>query len=90
LVKKGLAFRDAHEIVAHAVKKASEQGKDLSELSLAELQTFNAAITADVHHCLTLEGSVAARDHTGGTAPAQVKLQAEKWLGGFKCEVQHG
>jgi argininosuccinate lyase len=80
LVKKGLAFRDAHEIVAHAVKKASEQGKDLSELSLAELQMFNPAITADVHHCLTLEGSVAARDHIGGTAPAQVKLQAEKWL----------
>ncbi len=80
LVKKGLAFRDAHEIVAHAVKKASEQGKDLSELSLAELQTFNTAITADVHHCLTLEGSVAARDHTGGTAPAQVKRQSEDWL----------
>ncbi len=80
LVKKGLAFRDAHEIVAHAVKKASEQGKDLSELSLAELQAFNPAITADVHHCLTLEGSVAARNHTGGTAPNQVKSQAKGWL----------
>jgi argininosuccinate lyase len=80
LVKKGLAFRDAHEIVAHAVKKASEQGKDLSELTLAELQAFNVAITADVHHCLTLEGSVAARDHTGGTAPVQVKAQASAWL----------
>jgi argininosuccinate lyase len=62
------------------VKKASEQGKDLSELSLVELQTFNAAITADVHACLTLEGSVAARNHTGGTAPNQVKFQAEQWL----------
>jgi argininosuccinate lyase len=80
LVKKGLAFRDAHEIVAHAVKKASEQGKDLSELSLTELQTFNPSIAADVHHCLTLEGSVAARNHTGGTAPRQVKRQAEQWL----------
>jgi argininosuccinate lyase len=80
LVKKGLAFRDAHEIVAHAVKKASELGKDLSELSLVELQTFNAAITADVHACLTLEGSVAARNHTGGTAPSQVKGQAQQWL----------
>ncbi len=80
LVKKGLAFRDAHEIVAHAVKKASEQGKDLSELSLAELQAFNTAITADVHHCLTLEGSVAARDHTGGTAPKQVVARAQHWV----------
>jgi argininosuccinate lyase len=80
LVKKGLAFRDAHEIVAHAVKKASEQSKDLSELTLAELQAFNAAITTDVHHCLTLEGSVAARNHTGGTAPVQVKAQASAWL----------
>jgi argininosuccinate lyase len=81
LVKKGLAFRDAHEIVAHAVKKASEQGKDLSELTLPELQAFNAVMTADVHHCLTLEGSVAARDHTGGTAPRQVEARARHWLG---------
>ncbi len=80
LVKKGLAFRDAHEIVAHAVKKASEQSKDLSELSLPELQTFNPAISADVHACLTLEGSVAARDHTGGTAPKQVAARAQQWL----------
>jgi argininosuccinate lyase len=80
LVKKGLAFRDAHEIVAHAVKKASEQGKDLSELSLTELQAFNAAITADVHHCLTLEDSVAARNHTGGTAPKQVAARAQYWV----------
>jgi argininosuccinate lyase len=80
LVKKGLAFRDAHEIVAHAVKKASEQGKDLSELSLTELQAFNASIAADVHHCLTLEGSVAARDHTGGTAPKQVAARAQHWV----------
>ena len=80
LVKKGLAFRDAHEIVAHAVKKASEQDKDLSELSLTELQAFNPTITADVHHCLTLDGSVAARDHTGGTAPKQVSARAQQWV----------
>jgi argininosuccinate lyase len=84
LVKKGLAFRDAHEIVAHAVKKASEQGKDLSELSLAELQMFNSAIAEDVHTCLTLEGSVAARDHTGGTSPQRVKMQAQRWLEALK------
>ncbi len=80
LVKKGLAFRDAHEIVAHAVKKASELGKDLSELTLLQLQTFNPNITADVHAHLTLEGSVAARSHTGGTAPEQVRAQAQAWL----------
>jgi argininosuccinate lyase len=80
LVKKGLAFRDAHEIVAHAVKQAASQGKDLSELSLAQLQAFDGSIRADVHDCLTLEGSLAARNHTGGTAPVQVCAQAEKWL----------
>ncbi len=80
LVKKGLPFRDAHEVVAHAVKMAAELGKDLSELTLPQLQTFHASIGSDVHHCLTLEGSVAARDHVGGTAPAQVARQAEEWL----------
>jgi argininosuccinate lyase len=52
----------------------------LSELTTAQLQTFHASIEADVHHCLTLEGSVAARDHVGGTAPAQVARQANQWL----------
>jgi argininosuccinate lyase len=80
LVKKGLAFRDAHEIVAHAVKQASLDNKDLSDLSLNELQAFSAVITDDVHHCLTLEGSVSARAHTGGTAPNQVSLQANRWI----------
>ncbi len=80
LVKKGLAFRDAHEIVAHAVKEASSLGKDLSDLSLAQLQAFSAVIEADVHNCLTLEGSIAARNHTGGTAPVQVLAQADHWL----------
>jgi argininosuccinate lyase len=73
LVKKGLPFRDAHEIVALSVRTCVEQGRDLSELSLAELQNFSALIEADVFDVLSLEGSVAARDHIGGTAPNQVK-----------------
>ncbi len=80
LVKKGLAFRDAHEIVAHAVKQASQYNKDLSELTLTELQAFSTVITQDVYECLTLEGSVAARGHIGGTSPIQVALQAKHWL----------
>jgi len=73
LVRKDVAFRDAHEIVGKAVKRGIELGKDLSQLPLAELQTFSAVITADVFAALTLEGSVAARNHLGGTAPAQVR-----------------
>jgi argininosuccinate lyase len=73
LVKKGLAFRDAHEAVAHAVRRASEAGKDLSELSLEQLRTFSTLVGDDVYAVLTPEGSVAARDHVGGTAPAQVR-----------------
>lgn len=73
LVKKGLPFRDAHEIVALSVRTCVEQGRDLSELSLAELQNFSPLVEADVFDVLSLEGSVAARDHIGGTAPNQVK-----------------
>ncbi len=75
LVKKGLPFRDAHETVAHAVKTAIAQGKDLSELPLATLQGFNAAITDDVFGVLSLHGSLNARNVLGGTAPAQVRAQ---------------
>jgi argininosuccinate lyase len=75
MVKKGLAFRDAHEVVAHAVKTAIAKGVDLSELSLAELQAFNPKIEADVFECLSLRGSLNARNILGGTAPAQVRLQ---------------
>ncbi len=74
LVRKGVAFRDAHEVVGLAVAFGIEHNKDLSELSLEELQNFSAQISADVFDVLTLEGSVAARDHLGGTAPKQVKL----------------
>ena len=72
LVKKGLAFRDAHEVVAHAVKSAQAAGKDLSELPLATLQSFHPAIEADVFDCLSLQGSLNARNTIGGTAPERV------------------
>ncbi len=73
LVKKGLPFRDAHEAVARAVRHCVDHGCDLSEMSLGDLQAFSALITDDVFAVLTLEGSVAARDHIGGTAPNQVR-----------------
>ncbi|HZV98045.1 MAG TPA: argininosuccinate lyase [Methylophilaceae bacterium] len=74
LVKKGTPFRDSHEIVALAVRHAVDQGCDLSELPLPELQQFSQQIHEDVYAVLTLEGSLASRNHIGGTAPAQVKL----------------
>jgi argininosuccinate lyase len=73
LVKKGLPFRDAHEAVARAVQAAEKRGCDLADLTLAELQAFSKLIGDDVFTVLTVEGSLAARDHVGGTAPAQVK-----------------
>ncbi|NDD23696.1 MAG: argininosuccinate lyase [Betaproteobacteria bacterium] len=75
LVKKGLPFRDAHEVVAHAVKTAQAQNLDLSELPLSTLQQFNPAIQADVFDCLSLVGSLNARNTLGGTAPDQVRQQ---------------
>ncbi len=75
LVKKGLPFRDAHEAVGNAVAFALEQGKDLGDCSLKELRQFHADIDQDVFDVLTLEGSVAARNLTGGTAPEQVRFQ---------------
>ncbi|UTH75701.1 argininosuccinate lyase [Chromobacterium sp. IIBBL 290-4] len=75
LVKKGLPFRDSHEVVALAVRHAERQGVDLADLPLAALQGFSALIAEDVYTVLTPEGSLAQRDHVGGTAPAQVKAQ---------------
>ena len=72
LVGKGVAFRDAHEIVALAVREAEKQGCDLAELPLDVLKRFSGKIGADVAGWLTLEGSVARRKHPGGTAPVQV------------------
>ena len=73
LVRRGLPFRDCHEIVGHAVKYGVDTGKDLAEMSLDELRQFSDQIEQDVFAVLTLEGSVNARNHIGGTAPAQVR-----------------
>ena len=80
LVKKGLPFRDAHEVVAHAVLTCEKRGCDLAELTLDELKAFDHRIESDIHAVLTLEGSVHARDHIGGTAPAQVKAAAQAMI----------
>jgi argininosuccinate lyase len=73
LVRKGVPFRDAHEVVARAVRAAEAAGCDLAALPLKTLRRFSAAIGKDVYGVLTLEGSIAARDHPGGTAPRQVR-----------------
>ena len=73
LVRKGLPFRDAHEVVGRSVAYCVERGCDLADLALAELQRFSPDIAEDVFDILRLEGSVAARNHIGGTAPAQVR-----------------
>jgi argininosuccinate lyase len=73
LVRKGLPFRDAHEVVARAVRAAEKAGVDLATLPLATLRRFSPKIGKDVYKLLTPEGSIAARSHAGGTAPAQVR-----------------
>ncbi|MCD6040412.1 MAG: argininosuccinate lyase [Burkholderiales bacterium] len=73
LVRKGVPFRDAHEVVSRAVREAERAGLDLSKLPLEKLQSFSKKITSDVKRILTPEGSVAARSHEGGTAPAEVR-----------------
>ncbi|MGD8176232.1 argininosuccinate lyase [Marinimicrobium sp. ARAG 43.8] len=78
LVRKGTPFRDAHEVVGKSVAYGIETGKDLSEMSLEELQQFSETIGQDVFEVLTLEGSVAARNHTGGTAPDQVRAAVKR------------
>jgi argininosuccinate lyase len=78
LVKKGAPFREAHETVAQAVRHAETRGKDLAELDLPELQKFSKLIEDDVFDALTLEGSMAARSHIGGTAPTRVKQAIAK------------
>ena len=76
LVRKGLAFRDAHEVVARAVRDAETRGIDLADLPLAELRRLSPRVGDDVRASLTLEGSVASRDHPGGTAPKRVREAA--------------
>ncbi|SFP86771.1 argininosuccinate lyase [Nitrosomonas cryotolerans] len=83
LTKKGLPFRDAHEVVAKTVQYAERKGCDLSELDLSELQTFSPQVEADIFAILTLDGSMKSRAHVGGTAPQQVQAaikRARKWL----------
>ena len=75
LVKQGLPFRDAHEVVAHAVKLGLQKGVDLSELSLDELRGFHPSINEQALAALTLQGSLNARNTRGGTAPTQVRAQ---------------
>lgn len=79
LVKKGMPFRDSHEVVALAVRHADDQQCDLSELPLATLQQFSPLIEEDVYQVLTPEGSLNARNHIGGTAPEQVRHQIKRW-----------
>ncbi len=75
LVKKGVPFRDSHEVVARAVRHAEVQGVDIADLSLDVLRQFSALIDDDVYAVLTPEGSLAQRNHIGGTAPVQVRAQ---------------
>ena len=79
LVKKGMPFRDSHEVVARAVRFADDKGVDLSELAFADLAQFSDLIAEDVFEHLTPEGALNARDHIGGTAPAQVRAQIARW-----------
>ena len=79
LVRKDVPFRDAHEVAARAVKAAASRGIALSALSLAELQTYSPAIGDDVFDSLSIDGSVSARNHPGGTAPQRVHAQVAVW-----------
>jgi len=78
LVRKGVAFRDAHEIVGKAVRLAIESGRELAALELGELKRFSPAIEADVFEVMTLEGSLKARQHLGATAPTQVRAACRR------------
>ena len=74
LVKKGLAFRDAHDVVGKAVSYGIKEGKDLSEFSIGELKKFNSLIEEDIFDVISLEGSINSRNHLGGTAPNQISI----------------
>jgi argininosuccinate lyase len=83
LVQKGIAFRDAHAVVGKIVAHAISAECTLAEMSLSDLQQYSEHIEADIYKFIELSGSVAARDHIGGTAPAQVKqavVQAKAYL----------
>lgn len=84
LTRRGVPFRTAHDIVGRVVRHASEAGCGVAELSLDDLRSYSDVITDDVYKVLTLEGSVAARNHVGGTAPNQVLKQVERWEAIFR------
>jgi argininosuccinate lyase len=86
LVRKGTPYRDAHEVVGRAVRLCVDSGRDLDGLSLEELRGFSPFVEGDVFDVLTVEGSVAARDHVGGTAPAQVRKAVARARGKLKAE----
>ena len=88
LVKKGLPFRDAHEAVARAVRHAETNGCDLADLDLAVLQEFSPLVAADVYSVLTLEGSLASRNHIGGTSPQQVRAAIKRARGHLSSMAQ--
>ena len=88
LVKKGLPFRDAHEAVARAVRHAEASGCDLADLDLAVLQEFSPLVAADVYSVLTLEGSLASRNHIGGTSPQQVRAAIKRARGHLSSMAQ--
>lgn len=83
LARRGVPFRTAHDIVGRVVRLASERNCDIADLSLEELREFSDVIQDDVYSVLTLEGSIAARNHVGGTAPEQVLKQVARWEGIF-------
>jgi argininosuccinate lyase len=87
LVRKGVPFRDAHEAVAQAVRLAGERRCDLAALPLADLQRIAPPVDADVYAFLTVEGSLAARNHVGGTSPAQVRAQVGRWRERLRVHV---
>ncbi len=78
LVRKGMAFRDAHEVVGKAVKLGVDTDRDLAEIDIKELQNISSKISADVYDVLTLEGSVSSRNHLGGTSPNQVNKAVQR------------
>jgi argininosuccinate lyase len=90
LVKKGVPFRDAHEAVARAVKFAAGAGVSLSAMSLPQLQTYSDVIERDVFNVLSVDGSVAARNHSGGTAPQRVHAQVAVWRQRLAARLRQG
>ena len=90
LARRGVPFRTAHDIVGRVVRLASERGCDIADLSLDELKSFSDVISQDVYEVLTLEGSIASRNHVGGTAPEQVLKQVARWEEIFKTRKAAG